>query len=113
MKGRAIGLSGCVVVSVGMAATALFCAMARGIWRPDWFPLAQLDAAAIGIAAICLIGCALGWCSFRTRPGRAAAIIGTLLILFWLFEFLRSMAMSGMVPPSEPNDGSTSYVSPQ
>lgn len=102
MNSRAVGWSGLVVVLAGVVAAALFPLMQYGVWRPTWI---NLDAAAVCVAVICLVGCVLGWCSFRTKPGLVAATVGTLLItlliVYCAFEFLRGMAISGMPPPSD------------
>ncbi|HUT59306.1 MAG TPA: hypothetical protein VNA25_15765 [Phycisphaerae bacterium] len=100
MKNHALAVSGLVLVLLGLLATISLFVFEPGIRKLDWI---DLEAAAVGSAVICLVGCALGWASFKTGTGKAAAILGSLLVLFFAYQFLRSDARSQPSPASLPN----------
>jgi hypothetical protein len=58
-------------------------------------PLLMGASVQLGLAfvtpAICLVGSVLGWCSFKTRTGFAAAVVGTLLVIFYGFCIVRAL----------------------
>ena len=96
MKSNVIGITGMVLVLLGLIATACIYAFLPGIDKLDWL---DAEAAAGGSMVICLLGCVLGWIAFKTSAGRVAAIVGTLLIAFYVFQLLRS---SEGAPEPEP-----------
>lgn len=89
MRNRTLGITALVLTCLGLAATASLFAFEPGLGQIDWL---NPEAAATGVAAICVVGCALGVASFKTRPGLAAAIIGALLVAFFVYQLCRSDA---------------------
>ena len=87
MKSNAVGIAGVVLVLLGLAATVCVFAFQDQIRKLDWI---DREAAALGSMAICLVGCVLGWVTFRNPAGRVAAILGTLLVAFYVFQLLRT-----------------------
>ena len=77
---KTLGLISLILVLVGAAASVGPLVMGANV---------QLGLAFV-TPAICLVGCVLGWCSFKTRPGFAAAVVGTLLVIFYAFCIVRA-----------------------
>jgi hypothetical protein len=85
MKSRVLAIVGLVLVILGLLATVAVFAFVQTI--REW---GDPDNFALGAAVVCLVGCALGWASFKTTEGKAAAIIGSLLVLFFAWQLLRT-----------------------
>ena len=77
---KTLGLISLILVLIGAAASLGPLVMGANV---------QLGLAFV-TPAICLIGCVLGWCSFKTGTGFAAAVIGTLFVLFYIFCIVRA-----------------------
>ena len=57
MRNTAVGISGLVLVLLGLVATVCLFAFEQGLRKLDWI---DLEAATLGSAVICLTGCVLG-----------------------------------------------------
>ena len=90
-RNQAIGIISLVVVLLGLAATVCLFAFEKGIKERGWI---NIEAAAWGSCLFCLAGCAMGWVSFRTLAGRLAAVLGTLVLLFYAYQLLRGESPS-------------------
>ena len=99
MKNQAIGVSALVLVLLGLVATVCLFAFEEGIRRLEWI---DLEMAALGTAIICVVGCALGWVSVKIGAGRAAAILGSLLVLFFAYQLMRTDTPSQPADPDPP-----------
>ncbi|MCD4824030.1 MAG: hypothetical protein K8S55_05445 [Phycisphaerae bacterium] len=78
MKNRFIACTGLVLVLLGLIAT--ICLVAFATSARQWV---DIDVAVLGACFIGLVGCVFGWISFKTVEGKAAAILGTCLLLFF------------------------------
>jgi len=87
MNNSAASISALVLVLLGLVATVCVFAFASGIREVDWL---DREAAATGVMAICLVGSVLGWIAVKTSAGRVAAVLGTLLMVFYAFQLMRS-----------------------
>jgi hypothetical protein len=95
MKNTGWGVAGVILVLTQLAATVCLFSLKHAVSK--WV---DLVTAMLGMAVISLVGCGIGWSSFKTRAGRAAAIIGTLLFLFLLVQLLRSAMIEAESSPS-------------
>lgn len=82
MQNRVIGVTGLMLTVIGLLAFV-------GIWatRADWI---DRDGARFGAMGVCLVGFVLGWASFKTAEGKAAAVIGTLLLIICMYALVRT-----------------------
>jgi uncharacterized membrane protein YfcA len=87
MNNRAVAIAGLVMALLGLIATICLFAFERGIRDVQWI---NLNAAGLGTAVICLVGCILGWASVKSAPGKAATVMGTILVLFFAYQLFRS-----------------------
>ena len=81
MNNKFVGASGLVLVLLGLIAIVCVFAL-QGV---DWI---DAEAAALGAMVLCVVGCVLGWVSFRTSTGKVAAVLGTLLLAFYVVQVL-------------------------
>jgi len=98
MKNQAIAISGLVLVVLGIVATVCLFAFEDGIRRLDWV---NIEAAALGTGVICLVGGILGWLSVKTSTGKVAAILGSLLVLFFALQLMNTQSPSHPASPAE------------
>ncbi len=105
MKNRVLGTTGLVLVLLGLIATICVFAFERTI--RDW---GDPEVLALGTAIICLAGCVLGWASFKTAEGKAAAVIGSVLVLFFAWQYVRSERPSEAALPIRAPDPVQSQV---
>ena len=82
---KKLGLTGLILVVVGLIATVCFVWVELPIHR--WV---EMDAVACGTLAVCLAGCVLGWRS--SGIGRWAAVLGTPLVVIWLAKLVLFIA---------------------
>jgi hypothetical protein len=78
---KTLGLISLILVLTGAAASVGPLLMGANV---------QLGLAFV-TPAICLVGCVLGWCAFKTGTGFAGAVIGTLLVVFYTFCAVRAL----------------------
>lgn len=100
MRNQALAVVALVVVLLGLLATISLFAFEDGIRKIDWI---NMEAAALGSGLICLVGCVLGWASFKAGAGKAAAILGSLLVIFFVYQFMRTEAPSQSGGPALPD----------
>lgn len=98
MNNKAMGMTSLMLAILGLLATVCLFAM-----EPMLHKYLNTEAAALGVGAISLLACVLGWLSFKTGSGKTAAIIGTLLVLFFFVElFWTSDGPARPAPPPAP-----------
>ena len=87
MKNNAVSIAAFVIVLVGILVSLTLVAVAMGILETDWIDLEPVVWVCFGLS---ILGCALGWFSFKCPLGKASAILGTLLVAGYLCQLLRS-----------------------
>jgi hypothetical protein len=103
MENNTLSRSAFVVVLTSIIATLAMIAFADGIRKVDWMDLESTALACFGLA---ILGCVLGWCSFKRPLGRISAILGTVVVAGFLYQLLRSSdpqvrGTSEIVPPKQ------------
>lgn len=98
MNNKFVGASGLVLVLLGLITIVCVFALQDGIQNLDWI---DAEAAALGSMVICVVGCILGWVSFRTSTGKVAAVLGTLLLAFYVVQLLRRSEPAPSAPLPE------------
>ena len=79
MKSKSVAITALVLAVIGLLATVAVFAFQTAINK-----LGSGEAAAFGSLAVCLVGCVLGWINFKSPEGKVAAILGTLLVVFYV-----------------------------
>ena len=95
---KAVGLTALILVLVGLLLTIFTFAFHTALtqWGVD------AEVLALGSLAVCAIGGLLGWLSFRTSPGKIAAILGSGLLLFYLAVLFHTGRPTERLEPSDP-----------
>ncbi len=74
-----------IIAAVALFSTTIFACLQRGFIR---LPGDPIDVSGNCAGAISLAALALGCLSLKTRRGRAAAIIGAILLLYNMVQFV-------------------------
>ena len=98
MKDNILSITAFFVVVLAVLATLATIAFSEGIRRADWM---DLEAAAWACFGLAVLGCALGWCSFKRPLGKVSAILGTVVVAGFLVQLLRSERPTSRTPPSQ------------
>jgi len=87
VKDNVLSITAFVIVVVAIVATLAMIAFSEGIRKVDWMDLEATARACFGLS---ILGCVLGWCGFKRPLGKAAAIIGTIVVVGFLFQLTAS-----------------------
>ena len=87
MKNNALSITSFAVVIVAIIATLAMIVFSEGIRQVDWMDLESAAWACFGLATL---GCVLGWCAFKRPLGKLSAILGTIVVLGFLFQLQRA-----------------------
>lgn len=99
MKNNVLSLTAFVIVIFAIVATLAMIAFSEAIINVDWM---NLESAAWACFGLSILGCILGWCSFKRPLGKIAAILGTLMVAGYLFQLLNDTSRRDEAPyPTE------------
>lgn len=95
---KTVSIFAMVLILLGLIATIGLFAFQEGLQRAG----CDMEAAALGVLAACLVACVMGFVSFREPAGKIAAILGALLVAFFVFQFLHVVPDQSMSAQSVP-----------
>ena len=103
MNNRVVSVSSLILVLVGLVATVCLFAFQYSLRKAG----CNMEAAAGGTMILCLVGCILGWICFKSAEGKVSAILGTIMVLFFLAVLLYTSGESRQPMPKSPASPST------
>ncbi len=95
---KTVSIAAMIMVLLGLAATIALFAFEEGLNHAG----CNLDAAALGVLAACIVACIMGFVSFRDPAGKVAAILGVAMVAFFAYQFLRTSGPSQSSPAPMP-----------
>ena len=87
MSNRFLAATSLVVVLIGLGAMSAVFVFESALRHSHWI---NQDAAAWAAFIICIVGCILGLLSWKHKEGKVASILGSLLVMFFMFQLLRT-----------------------
>ncbi|MCE5278187.1 MAG: hypothetical protein ABFD92_04430 [Planctomycetaceae bacterium] len=98
---KTVSIFAMVLILLGLITTIGLFAFRDGLQHAG----CDMEAAALGVLAVCLVACVMGFVSFREPSGKIAAILGALLVAFFVFQFLyvapdQSRSAQSVPPPA-------------
>jgi hypothetical protein len=85
MKNNVLSVTAFFIVILAILATLATITFSEAIRKSDWM---NLETTAWACFALSILGCALGWCAFKRPLGKVSAILGSLVVVGFLFQLL-------------------------
>ena len=85
MKNSGLSITAFTLILASIVALLAVITFSEGIRRIEWMSLEGAAWACFGLA---ILGCILGWCSFRSSLGKVSAILGTVLVIGFLAQLM-------------------------
>jgi hypothetical protein len=100
MKNSGLSITAFTIVIFATITTLAMIAFSDGIRRIQWMSLEGTAWACFGMM---ILGCILGWCSFRRPLGKLSAIIGTIAVAGFFIQLMSASTPSQAMPQVHPN----------
>lgn len=94
MKNNALSITAFSILILSILSTISLIAFSDGIRKVETLDIESLT---YGCFALSILGCILGWTSFKMQLGKVSALLGTVVVAGFLFQLFR-----GSGPPSQP-----------
>lgn len=105
MRNNALGLISLLLVLITVLATAFVFSMGERL--REWV---NTELAFRGLMATGFLGCVLGGCSFKTATGRAAGIIGVVLLGSFIYLLMADNTVEPILEVSPTTQSTASKV---
>lgn len=86
MKDNALSITAFAILIISILSTIVLISFSDGIRKVEWL---NIESLALGCFALSILGCLLGWVSFKMQLGKVSALLGTVVVAGFLFQLLR------------------------